>query len=87
MFAAAMSFAGCHRDVPPSVDLGAPDAQPDADLICTFDPECYDPGFCVTPRCAPGTAGANARGCVFLLGVSCPPGLTCNEVMRRCDAR
>ncbi|MBO6937719.1 MAG: putative metal-binding motif-containing protein [Deltaproteobacteria bacterium] len=65
---------GCGDDVTePDPDLGA---------ACSTDAECDDGEFCNgTETCAPGTAGANAMGC---LPGSGPPCADCDEAADEC---
>jgi hypothetical protein len=56
--------------------------------LCVMDRDCSDAVFCNgVERCAPGAAGANARGCVPAIPANpCMPTQTCNEGMARCES-
>ncbi|HJL18296.1 MAG TPA: MopE-related protein [Sandaracinaceae bacterium LLY-WYZ-13_1] len=56
----------------------------DADVtLCGRDQDCDDDAFCTEHRCAPGAAGADARGCVLTDG-PCDPGMACDEERDEC---
>ena len=60
-------------------ELATEDREPGA-LICTSDADCDDRRSCNgRERCAPRTAGADARGCVKGLPTVCPVNQVCTE--------
>lgn len=60
-------------------ELATEDREPGS-LICTSDADCDDQRSCNgRERCAPRTAGADARGCVKGLPTVCPVNQVCTE--------
>jgi hypothetical protein len=60
----------------------------DVAQVCTSDAECDDGIFCNgVEYCAPGSAGADAHGCIPdpRGRRPCDPGMTCIEAERRCE--
>ena len=75
--------------VPPSDGAVDADARTRADSgpvePCESDAQCRDELFCNgAERCAPGAAGADARGCVSADSPRCMESQTCDEDMERC---
>lgn len=52
---------------------------------CTSDIQCDDGRFCTgVERCAPGTIGSDARGCIAATNPVCSSGMRCDETRDRC---
>jgi hypothetical protein len=80
------TFSCGDDDVPvPALDLGS-DAGQDASTVCTTAAQCDDGLYCDgVERCAPGTVGADALGCVP--GTNpCAAAETCEESSGSCRA-
>lgn len=59
----------------------------DGPALCTNDNQCDDGSYCNgVERCQPGSAGADARGCVANPNPICRAGQFCNEERNRCEA-
>ncbi len=98
MIALIAAVSGCASPPGPAQDAAPVDARADLEVTqdvapndspstaCHTDPECSDGVFCNgVERCSPGTAGADARGCVSASPAQpCSAGQTCNEAMARC---
>ena len=70
-------------------DGAVDDITGDGDLmLCSADQDCTDGTFCNgSERCAPGTSGADSRGCVAASPATpCLAGQMCNESAQRCEA-
>lgn len=53
--------------------------------MCRFDNECDDGRFCTgVERCAPGSAGSDARGCLVASTPACRGSMRCDETSDRC---
>jgi hypothetical protein len=79
-------LSGCEGDG--ASDAGTPDgSRPDGSTdVCARDGDCGEQDlFCSRWRCEPGTAGADARGCIDL-GAPCVPGQECDEPTDMCGA-
>ncbi len=81
---------GCTGPAVPAVDASdvANDMQAvDARAPCATDMDCSDSVFCNgVERCAPGTPGADARGCAAAVSPNpCTAPQVCNEAMSRCE--
>ncbi len=65
--------------------LGADASTDGRSASCATDADCANGTFCDgVERCAPGTAGADARGCVVAAAAPCMSGQTCDEAGDRC---
>jgi hypothetical protein len=89
----ALAACGDDDDTPPApdagvdlgVDLGVDAGGPDLGNSCASASECDDGVFCNgAERCAPGTTGADARGCVAASAPACMPTQTCDEAADTC---
>ncbi|MDQ3033861.1 MAG: MopE-related protein, partial [Myxococcota bacterium] len=75
-----LTLVACGPSEAPGTDAGGADAA----SRCASDDECTDGVFCNgAERCAPGTAGANALGCVAS-SAPCIEGQRCDEPEARC---
>jgi hypothetical protein len=82
----ALGACGDDDDMPPAPDAGVDlGGGPDLNTFCAAASECDDGVFCNgAERCAPGTAGADARGCVAASAPACMPTQTCDEASDTC---
>ncbi len=90
-FLAAVVVAVLSSSAPPEAEAKGKGKSPSKgqSKACLSDASCSDGSFCNGPeRCAPGSPGANARGCLPPAFINvCAAPTTCSDVAQRCIER